>query len=216
MRITVGHIFILLMIGLGVYFFSEPIKEYVNTKKPGVIAEIKSLLGLFKEGERETNSSLNDPTKDLQAPVSSTAAAVSYSTPPISSSMNVATSTTPTKHITGPDVSGESIKERKKVRTTLAQNRKRKKPATTLTKGVSQKSKPKAKDLELKPNPPPINDAPEIHGLVGTYVALELKTGRVVKGILEGKSDKEYTVQLPGLGPFTYPIKDVSKITKAE
>ncbi len=52
--------------------------------------------------------------------------------------------------------------------------------------------------------------------LVGTYVALKLKTGRDVKGILQSKTASGYTVEIPGMGPFQYPASNVVSVLPAE
>jgi hypothetical protein len=50
----------------------------------------------------------------------------------------------------------------------------------------------------------------------GGYVALELKSGREVKGILEEQTTAYYKLQIPGLGSFEYPAENVSKVKPAE
>ena len=68
----------------------------------------------------------------------------------------------------------------------------------------------------------PVEEVPKVersadpNSLIGQYVAIELKTGRIVKGILEAQTATEYTVQLPGLGSFPYPIDNVKGIKRAE
>lgn len=52
--------------------------------------------------------------------------------------------------------------------------------------------------------------------LIGTYVAVSLKTGREVKGIYQSKTATHYVIELPGMGPFEYPIENVSTIKPAE
>lgn len=52
--------------------------------------------------------------------------------------------------------------------------------------------------------------------LIGTYVALELATGREVKGILEEKTATHYKVELPGVGSFIYPLENVKSVKPAE
>lgn len=52
--------------------------------------------------------------------------------------------------------------------------------------------------------------------LTGSYVALTLKTGREVKGILQEQNASSYIVELPGLGVFTYPAENVTNVAPAE
>ncbi len=52
--------------------------------------------------------------------------------------------------------------------------------------------------------------------LVGSYVSVMLKSGREVKGIYQGKTANQYTIELPGMGPFQYPIENVTSIKPAE
>lgn len=52
--------------------------------------------------------------------------------------------------------------------------------------------------------------------LVGTYVALTLNTGNVVKGVLVERTATNYKVELPGMGPFDYPASTVKNIGPAE
>jgi len=51
--------------------------------------------------------------------------------------------------------------------------------------------------------------------LTGKMVSLELTSGRIVQGVLQGKTASEYKVELPGLGIFSYPIQNVKNIRKA-
>jgi hypothetical protein len=51
--------------------------------------------------------------------------------------------------------------------------------------------------------------------LMGTYVSLELITGRAVQGILEGKTATHYVLNVPGLGPLEYPIENVKSVKPA-
>lgn len=57
---------------------------------------------------------------------------------------------------------------------------------------------------------------PAADALVGTYVALKLKSGNVVKGILLERSATNYKVELPGLGGFDYAANTVAGIAAAE
>lgn len=52
--------------------------------------------------------------------------------------------------------------------------------------------------------------------LVGTYVALKLKSGRDVKGIYQAKTATQYTIEIPGMGPFQYPVENVVSVTAVE
>lgn len=54
------------------------------------------------------------------------------------------------------------------------------------------------------------------NGLVGTYVAVKLKTGREVKGVLQSQTVTEYTIEIPGMGPFQYPAANVLSVVPAE
>lgn len=58
--------------------------------------------------------------------------------------------------------------------------------------------------------------APPADKLLGTYVALTLKTGREVKGIYQEKTATHYVIELPGMGPFEYPVENVQGIKAAE
>jgi hypothetical protein len=52
--------------------------------------------------------------------------------------------------------------------------------------------------------------------LVGNYVALKLKSGNVVKGILLQRTSTNYKIELPGMGGFDYPADTVKSIAAAE
>lgn len=60
------------------------------------------------------------------------------------------------------------------------------------------------------------SDAALTDGLIGTYVSLKLKTGRDVKGVLQARTANEYTVEIPGMGPFKYPASNVLSVGPAE
>lgn len=54
------------------------------------------------------------------------------------------------------------------------------------------------------------------NALMGTYVTVSLKTGREVKGVYQKKTATHYVIELPGMGPFEYPIENVAGIKPAE
>lgn len=87
-------------------------------------------------------------------------------------------------------------------------------PAPVATKKTPE---PKKKLRVVKRNTPASPPAPtQTDKMKGAYVALELTSGRTVKGVLEGNTPREYKIQLPGLGVFSYSKDKVKKIELAE
>lgn len=82
----------------------------------------------------------------------------------------------------------------------------RKKALTTKARTTVKKSVP----VKTAVAPAPKND------LTGTYVSLELVTGRSVQGILQGKTATHYVLNVPGLGPLEYPIDNVKSVQPAQ
>ena len=91
------------------------------------------------------------------------------------------------------------------------------------------KAAPKASRRRRKPTSPAVAAAPAPRkaakkpaaekskdALVGTYVALTLKTGNVVKGVLLERTAASYKVELPGMGGFDYPADSVKSVAAAE
>jgi len=200
MRITIGHLLILSALG-GIAYVNLPESidiHMVKSKLGGVKSEFKSLLNLFKSGEAEQENFKNGKTE--------TPAAIPIPTVP------------PPKAV--PPAAPKPAKVKS------APKRARKK---AVKKSVRKKSKKKVAKRKAKRKPKKVAKAPApkksaaqsareeiIKELIGNYVSLQLTTGRQVKGILKEKTADHYKIELPGMGPFVYPVKDVRNVKLAE
>lgn len=107
-----------------------------------------------------------------------------------------------------PVVEEKKIVEKKVVEKAVRKPRRRRAVKPT---PVAAAKRPAAKKAATKKAP-----AKGIDALMGTYVAVTLKTGNVVKGILLEKTATNYKIELPGMGGFDYPVDSVKGIAAAE
>ncbi|MCG3205237.1 MAG: hypothetical protein KCHDKBKB_01956 [Elusimicrobia bacterium] len=90
----------------------------------------------------------------------------------------------------------------------------------TPKKSAVRKRRVKKKAVSPAAKTAPVTAPPKVvnnkDGLIGTYVALKLKSGREVKGIMQARSASQITIEIPGMGPFQYPAENVVTITPVE
>lgn len=206
MRITIGGV--LLAFGLGsatTYFVLEPARVGEMKERFSKLSEnAMSLVGLFKSGGEETSQEAYNPPPPFGGSESSTSTVVENST----AAAVIAPTPEPVEVVPTPT-------PQPKVKTTRSKRRRvRSAPAASVTTAkkktpTKRTSKSTAKPTAAKPTPPKSN-------MIGTYVSLELITGRAVQGILEGKTATHYVLNVPGLGPLEYPIENVKTVQPAQ
>lgn len=199
MRITVGHVVIVSAVGVGLIFGPLSSSGWLKRKAKAAKEEFHSLMGLFKSGEAETNK--KTPPQKLASPQKNTL-------PPMTS-VPVQDGKSPSAVKTA--ASSPKVKaapKKKKIVKKKKSRKKVKKKSKKKRKKVFRKKKFKkvVKKIPLDP----------LKKLEGTYVEMELVTGRTVKGIYQGKSATDYTLEIVGMGPFKYPIKNVKVIKPAQ
>ena len=206
MRITVGHVLIVALLGGGVYYDIRSSDSYLKQFGDAAKAEFQSLVSLATGEEVPVKRAV--APKPALRPSPAVPDAEPKPVPPLAKVGKEQSQAKPAKVVPAP-VSKESAKK------TVRKNIKKKSKVSaragkwkkqTVKKKTSKKRKSTArKSKKSKPSG-------GVEKLVGTYVAMELKTGRTVRGIFEGKSPTHYTLQLPGMGPFKYAVADVKKV----
>ena len=199
-RITVGHILILGVLGAGGFYFASQNSHWVQNTTDGLKEEVQSLKGLFISGEEEKKKDIlpPEPEKEKQPQVSTTTTpAIVASTVPFWAQ----TKPEPKPAKIKPAQNKPSVKKAKKKKKTVRRKKSKKKRVVRKTKKTPVRKSKKKK-----------NPAQE---LVGTYVTLELNTGRQVKGILKSVTTDLYNLEMPGMGPLPYLKKDVKNIRAA-
>lgn len=195
MRITVGGV--LLFSGAAAFVAVGPFKllepSQVLDQIDGVKKSAEWVMGYFRAPAPELKplrvEEVPAPPPAVPAPVEPTAPAVNPPEPPPAAVEPV------------PEAVVAPVKKKRSRR-----RRARKTPVAAKAPAPAAAAQPAA----------PQKSAGAQDKLMGTYVALKLKTGREVKGILQGKTEKEYTVEIPGMGPFQYPVDNVTGIGPAE
>lgn len=210
MKIRVGHLLLLLVVG-GVAFARLPDFGTIKRRIAGISSDLSSLGALFQSGETEISGTKETPKPDLPEALPSerlpadgeqTAAA-----PPRAASADVSQPDPPQ-----PKAVAAKKPPAKKVGKRPARRRAARAKTVNRKKSAAARKKAAAKPAIQKPavKSDPVAD------LIGTYVALELATGRDVKGILQAKTATHYVVELPGMGPFRYPLSNVRGVKAAD
>lgn len=215
MRVTIGHVLILGAFGAGVAF-SGPIKslnlEWATSKAHSVKDGLGSIVSVIRPKSQAVPEAPPAPqqpyTSDLpvreampvpESPLApSTSAATANAAAPAAV---VAPAAPPASVVKGTAVKKPLRKKR------VARKRARSAKKVTAAKKPAASSAARASAKKGSGN---------VDRLVGTYVALKLKNGNEVKGILESKSASAYLIQLPGLGPFEYSFDSVIDVRPAE
>lgn len=219
MRITVGGLLVFAVVGGAIgYGLTLTSTDWFKDKKESANREIKSLSNLFRSGEAETKKpdvpiTRSEPVRGEKPikPVARPTASKAAATPSVSKAVPTASKKTAVKKQAPKKVARKKVRSKKKKSRKVASKRKR----TTSKKKISKTAKtPKKAPAVAKKKAPSVGD--QGARLVGSYVEMELTTGRTVKGILEEKSATHYTLQLPGMGPFKYPVKNVKRIAAAQ
>ena len=211
MRITVGGV--LLVVGAGAFVALGPVprmdSSFVNHQVESIRKSLEDLRGLFKKGSADEASPV--PVEKESLPV--------VEKPPEPLSVPVVESQPPEKveEAVVPVVVPE-VPHSERVAAAIKRHRPRNRPSKRQG-GVLTNAADKAAVGVVAVKPSAIVKETENMGsdpLMGSYVALKLKTGREVKGVLRGKTAKLYTLELPGMGPFQYPAENVVGVTPAE
>jgi hypothetical protein len=86
-----------------------------------------------------------------------------------------------------------------------------------------RRAKPAAKTAPVAMRAPakpvaakPTSSASAPDSLIGHYVALKLKSGREVKGVLRERTAQGVSLEIPGMGPFQYPNSNIDGIKAAD
>ncbi len=208
MRLTVGGV--LLLVGAGaVVGFVVADGHHLNTmmeKIKGLPASASSLTGFFKSEEPAPQvPELPPVTANPVVASTDTAGMPLTEAVPLNDVVPVTPIPEPTPQVVAPK---KSVKKARRKRVKPVVKKGAPKPVAASRK-TSRSKKPIAK----APAPPAAAKAPS---MVGTYVSLELITGRSVQGILESKTATHYVLNVPGLGPLEYPIENVKSIVPAQ
>lgn len=204
MRITVGGV--LLVVGAGAVVALGPAHNmdfsFVHHQVEAAQKSIESLMGLFKK--TESDSTIPVAVIPAEEPVAEVVAK-----PPEKVEVAPVAEVVPVVPV---------VPHAERVAAAIKRHRPKKRPSkrqgNVLTNAADKAAvavvaaKPEAK-VHGKTNT--VSDP-----LMGTYVALKLKTGREVKGVLRGKTATQYTLELPGMGPFQYPAENVISVAPAE
>ena len=206
MRLTVGGVLILLGVGaVGGFVVSDGNHlSKALTRVKALSQQAGSLVGLSKPNETEPKDVALPPLSSEPLAVSTDAAGLPLTEAvPLKEEVPVTVIPEPTPQVVAP-------KAVKKVRT------RKKKP---VVKKAASKPISSSRRKSSRPKKPVVKSAPpaaKTPNMVGTYVSLELITGRSVQGILESKTATHYVLNVPGLGPLEYPIENVKSILPAQ
>ncbi|MFN0117719.1 MAG: hypothetical protein ACKVQC_05420 [Elusimicrobiota bacterium] len=202
MRITIGHLLLVGVVGAGLAL--GPLRGGSGEKKSffsDLRQSVSDWMGFFKSSDSAVVplTSLNTivEEKDVVLPLV-------IADPAVETEVVIASSTVQEVKVEeAPLVTSVSAKVKRK--------RKRKKVVAQSDSSVfvnAPASKPVTKSKRKRQE--------AVSPYLGTMVNLELKGGRVVPGILLEKTATSYKVELPGLGPFEYPISNVVSIKPAQ
>jgi hypothetical protein len=195
------------LIGAGVYFGMDSSRIGSAVEKvQGAVSGAMSLVGLYKTGNSVKEVAYSPPpplpgtsgvtsTTSVNSLPVSTTAGNAYMPPLVSATPLAEEVATPTP-LPQPPVKGKRHRRRRSAPKTA------KRPVKA-AKGKSAAVKKAAPSAAGEP-------------MVGSYVSLELITGRAVQGILEGKTPTHYILNVPGLGPLEYPVENVKSVQPAQ
>lgn len=218
MRITIGHLLILFMMGAGAFFGffrSNTRIEVPSFDIGGIKGYIHSLTGLFKSGQVE--SAIPDKALASQPTLSGTAleSSINESKPPIENAAvvePVSQELIPTA--VGAQASVDAVVEEKPVPVVPTKRKRTRRVKTIVNTAPVPDASSRSSGRRRRTVKPAAASA--ANGLVGSYVSLKLKSGREVKGILDSQTTDVYRIQLPGMGPFEYAASDVVDVKAIE
>ncbi len=222
MRLTIGGVLVVAgLAGSAVYFGMEPARlGQAVSKIRGAANGAMSLVGLYKSGDSTPEAysppppfpgvSAGTSTIETVIPGSTSTSAVAVDNLPNSPAS--ASGYQPAVATSIPVPVAEPTPEPEKPKPVLKKRRTRKRAAVAAP--VKKKAVRKPKQAAKVSSAPAKAPAPSSL-LMGTYVSLELITGRAVQGVLEGKTATHYVLNVPGLGPLEYPIENVKSIQPA-
>jgi len=208
MRITIGGFLILSALG-GAGYVAVTKMDVMNLDRfdgdfKGKFEDVRnrlvSSIQFWKTGEIATPPDTTPLMPPIQTSTASATTEVAAST---------LTETAPTEPVIAEKPPAAKVVAPKKTTKKVKKKRPRKRTA-------KKKTKKKKTVKFVKARNPKKVASNQVQKLVGSYVALKLTSGREVKGILEGKDAKEYKLQLPGLGVFSYPVAKVKGVSLAE
>ncbi|MCB4757436.1 MAG: hypothetical protein LHV69_10480 [Elusimicrobia bacterium] len=232
-RVTVGGILIIAVIG-GVLFFIFPTTKYytlITQESKKVVDKVTWFFGL--SGKKPVSAEKKQ-APEVAFPSETPAVAVSTInavpvTPVVESPVPAQAASAPPAESKVAPAAPKAKAARKSRKKRLL--KKRATPRSTPSTSSAVTAPPVAPPSAAEPPAPsqpaaPAPSAPAASSkpkkaagydsLIGTYVSLELKNGRSVKGVLEEVTPTTYKVQLPGLGSFPYPVENVKEIKPAE
>jgi hypothetical protein len=226
MQIRVWHLLSVIIVGAMTAF--GPVKSmdwsWISSELDGVRTGLSSWTTLFKSGQDAATSTKpvvkEVPLTPKPASAEATAGkpATEVAAPIVPEVKTVAEAPAPVVE-PAPEVKKSAVHSRrrkkgKQVAVTSRRTRGKKtvaKPATEAVVGEKAVS-----DAPAEVAPAPAAAAGNAEPLVGTYVALQLKSGREVKGVYQGRTATKYKIELPGMGPFEYDAANVAGVKPAE
>lgn len=217
MRITVGHVLVGLgLIGAGYYSISGGrALNWVMGKAQDISSDSKSVAKMLDSnssdgsGVQSSSSSVaSEPAKEkTDLPVENLStqdqtAAIKQEQPV--SDQKIEAQTPP---VVSPVMTTKRKRRRKKVVPPVEAN-------AAPTPAPVPKLKRRSKKARVSPTQTSSDSSSGIKE--GSYVSMELKSGRKIEGLLTKISDTQYTLELPGMGPFSYAISDVKSVTPSK
>lgn len=188
-----------------------------------MVAEIQSWVSLFQSGEsstnpknddnavsRASNASATEASKNSVSETKSEESAVTNSVVNVASATTVAATppevpalpNTPPTTVAKPAV--VPVRGRARYPTY-------KKAVSTLSTTVASKNATTSTTAGKRLAAGPAHQV-SVDRMIGTYVSVELTSGKKVLGVLQEKTAKEIKIQLPGMGPFSYAAETVKSI----
>ncbi|OVE78258.1 hypothetical protein BVX98_00890 [bacterium F11] len=207
MRITVGHVVIVgILGGVGYYLSGSPsFHKWFQGKTEGAKEEVKSLTGLFRSGEKETKKEMDlvpDIAPGVQFGPTLPPDQMQPANPFQLKQDERVSPLTALNSVDNKKNEEESQVKRK------PQRKGEKKTTKKRKKKIEKNIKKKARTVRKRK----ARSTPKVSKMIGSHVTLVLKTGRSVNGILQAITKKEYTIELPGMGPLRYDRKNVKSI----
>jgi hypothetical protein len=205
MKITIGHI--LILAGVGSYAVMGPFNlvshEAVGQQLDRWSSKMEPLLSYIPY--------LSKATKPLPSPIDTTVNEINNTevekqpiVDPVVKEESQITETVPVQPVSQDKILPEETPVlEKKVEQPVKKKRGRKKKTSKPVSGVKTNNSNATSKGMADP-------------LVGSYVALNLKSGREVKGVLKEHTATSYVIELPGMGPFTYSAETVVSVQPAQ
>ena len=208
MRITVGHVVIIGVVGAGGYFASTKIPSPENYF-PGTSEwskEVRSWIGLLNRGP--LSRMIGDKERHEDGSISSVA--VSTANVPTTQAVEQAASNL-TEVVppvialaqANPPVATATMKNQSKNYSRKTKSKRRKASRKKTTEGTPS-SDNGARETSAADN------------LLDSYVVLEMKSGQKIQGVLKEITATSYVIELPGMGPFPYLIEKVKSIAAVQ